>query len=140
MTETSPSAPVRIAAIQTVSGPDVAANLETAARLIGEAAAAGARLVALPEYFPLISKDEVAKVRIREPEGGGPLQDFLAGEARRHGVWLIGGTIPLLAEADDKVRNSTSQCARPVVQVKAAGSTIRSTSPMARKSSGKRRS
>ena len=40
MTETSPSAPVRIAAIQTVSGPDVAANLETAARLIAEAAAA----------------------------------------------------------------------------------------------------
>ena len=107
MTETSPSAPVRIAAIQTVSGPDVAANLETAARLIAEAAAAGARLVALPEYFPLISKDEAAKVRIREPEGAGPLQDFLAAEARRHGVWLIGGTLPLVAEADDKVRNST---------------------------------
>ena len=100
MTETSPSAPVRIAAIQTVSGPDVAANLETAARLIAEAAAAGARLVALPEYFPLISKDEAAKVRIREPEGAGPLQDFLAAEARRHGVWLIGGTLPLVAEAD----------------------------------------
>ncbi len=107
MTETSLSAPVRIAAIQTVSGPEVAANLEIAARLIAEAAAAGARLVALPEYFPLISKDEAAKVRIREPEGAGPLQEFLAAEARRHGVWLIGGTVPLVAEADDKVRNST---------------------------------
>ncbi len=107
MTETSLSAPVRIAAIQTVSGPDVAANLETASHLIAQAAGAGAGVIALPEYFPLISKDETAKVRIREPEGAGPLQDFLAGEARRHGVWLIGGTLPLVAEADDKVRNST---------------------------------
>ena len=45
--------------------------------------------------------------RIREPEGAGPLQDFLADAARRHGVWLVGGTIPLVAVADDKVRNTT---------------------------------
>ena len=101
------TAPVRIAAIQTVSGPDVTANLDIAAGLIAEAAAGGAKLIALPEYFPLISNDESAKVRIREAEGSGPLQDFLADAARRHGVWLIGGTIPLVAEADDKVRNST---------------------------------
>ncbi len=98
---------VRIAAIQTVSGPDVAANLEVTGRLVAEAAAAGARLVALPEYFPLMTADETAKVRIRETEGAGPLQDFLRETSRRNGVWLIGGTIPLVAEADDKVRNST---------------------------------
>ena len=96
----------RLAAIQTVSGPDVAQNLDTVAALVAEAAAAGAKLVALPEYFPLMSADEQAKVRIRESEGAGELQDFLAGLARRHGVWLVGGTIPLVAEADDKVRNS----------------------------------
>lgn len=101
-----PAGPVRLAAIQTVSGPDVEANLAAVAPLIAEAAAAGARLVALPEYFPLISSDEGAKVRIREREGAGPLQDFLAEAARRHGVWLVGGTIPLLAEAAGKVRNS----------------------------------
>ena len=38
----------RIAAVQMVSGPDVAANLAAAERLIGEAAAAGAGLVVLP--------------------------------------------------------------------------------------------
>ncbi|ENO87734.1 carbon-nitrogen hydrolase family protein [Thauera linaloolentis] len=105
----SPSAPgsTRVAAIQTVSGPDVGHNLEVAAGLVAEAAAAGARLVALPEYFPLITADEQAKVRIREADGAGPLQDFLAGLASRHGVWLVGGTVPLAAEADDKVRNST---------------------------------
>ena len=97
----------RIAAIQTVSGPDVAQNLESVARLIAEAAAAGAHLVALPEYFPLISADEHAKVNIRETDGAGPLQDFLADQARRHAVWLVGGTLPLVAEAEGKVRNST---------------------------------
>lgn len=97
----------RIAAIQTVSGPDVAENLRVAAALVAEAAADGARLVALPEYFPLITPDETAKVAIRETEGRGPLQDFLREAAVRHRVWLIGGTIPLVAEADGKVRNST---------------------------------
>ena len=67
----------RIAAVQMISGPDVDANLAEADRLIGEAAAQGARLVALPEYFPLMSPDETAKIRIRERDGEGPLQDFL---------------------------------------------------------------
>lgn len=98
---------VKIAAIQTVSGPDVGANLDSAAVLIAEAAAQGARLIALPEYFALITPDEAAKVRVREREGEGPIQDFLRAAARRHGVWLVGGTLPLVADADDKVRNST---------------------------------
>ncbi|HRD33265.1 MAG TPA: carbon-nitrogen hydrolase family protein [Rhodocyclaceae bacterium] len=97
----------RIAAIQTVSGPDVAENLRIAGELVAEAAAGGARLVALPEYFPLISPDENAKVGLREPEGAGPLQDFLREAAARHRVWLVGGTIPLMASAADKVRNTT---------------------------------
>jgi nitrilase len=97
----------RIAAIQTVSGTDVDANLATASRLVAEAAAAGAELVALPEYFALISSDERAKVRLREREGVGRLQDFLRETAQRNRVWLVGGTIPLVAEADDKVRNTS---------------------------------
>ncbi|MBR0568540.1 carbon-nitrogen hydrolase family protein [Azoarcus sp. L1K30] len=98
---------VKIAAIQTVSGPDVAVNLSAADALIAEAAAGGAKLVALPEYFPLMSHDEMAKVRARESEGAGPIQDFLSTAAKRHGVWLVGGTLPLVAHAGDKVRNST---------------------------------
>jgi nitrilase len=103
----SEPSPFRIAAVQTVSGPDVAENLRVAGALVAEAAAAGARLVALPEYFPLITADETVKVAIREREGQGPLQDFLREAAVRHGIWLVGGTIPLVAEAGDKVRNST---------------------------------
>ena len=97
----------RIAAIQMVSGPDVDRNLAEADRLLGDAAAAGARLAVLPEYFPLITSDETAKVRIREQEGDGPLQDFLRDAARRHKLWLIGGSCPMEAGSPDKVKNST---------------------------------
>lgn len=98
---------MRVAAIQTVSGADVAQNLRVVADLIAEAAAGGAGLIALPEYFPLISADEQAKVAIRERPGEGPLQDFLRDAARRHGVWIAGGTVPLVAHAPDKVRNTS---------------------------------
>ena len=96
----------RIAAIQMVSGPRPEDNLEQAGRLIAEAAAAGAQVVALPEYFPLIDADEGAKLRICEQEGSGPIQDFLSAAARRHRLCLIGGTLPLQAAAAGKVRNS----------------------------------
>ena len=96
----------RIAAIQMVSGPDVGANLATADLLVGEAAAQGARLVALPEYFPVIA-DEQAKIRLRERDGEGPIQDFLSAAARRHGVWLIGGTLPMACADAGKVRNAS---------------------------------
>ncbi len=97
---------IRIAAVQMVSGPDVAENLREAGRLVAEAAARGARLVALPEYFPLISGDETDKLRVREKDGAGPLQDFLSETAARHKLWLVGGSIPLEAAVPDKVRNT----------------------------------
>ncbi len=96
----------RIAAVQMVSGPDIAQNLRDAGRLVAEAAARGAQLVALPEYFPLISADETDKVRAREKDGAGPLQDFLREAALRHKVWLVGGSIPLEASVPEKVRNT----------------------------------
>jgi len=99
--------PVRIAAVQTVSGPEVAANLREVEPLIAAAALGGAKLVALPEYFPLITADERAKLAVREAEGSGPLQEFLADTARRHGIWLVGGTIPLVADDLAKIRNAT---------------------------------
>ena len=97
----------RVAAIQMCSGPDVTANLETAARLIERAAADGAHMVTLPEYFALLASDEKAKVAIREREGDGPIQAFLSEAAARHGVWLVGGTVPLVSDDPGRVRNST---------------------------------
>jgi nitrilase len=88
------------------SGPNVAANLSEAERLIEQAVAAGAKLVALPEYFAIMGMKDTDKVAVREVEGKGPIQNFLSRMAKRHGIWLVGGSLPLEASAPDKVRNS----------------------------------
>lgn len=93
----------RIAAIQMVSGPEVAANLEAAERLIAQAAAAGARLAALPENFYLIGRHESDKVKVRERDGSGPVQDFLSRTAREHGLWIVGGTAPIDCGEEDRI-------------------------------------
>lgn len=97
----------RVAAVQMVSGPEVAANLEAAARLVAAAAQAGAKLVALPENFYIIGRHEGDKVQAREPDGDGPIQAFLAETARKHAVWLLGGTVPLAASSDSKIRSAS---------------------------------
>lgn len=96
----------RVAAIQMVSGLNPAENLAAAAGLIGQAAANGAELAVLPEYFPIISDDERDKFTIREPYGDGPIQRFLAEQARLHGIWLMGGSIPLASGSPGHVYNS----------------------------------
>jgi nitrilase len=98
---------VRVAAVQMVSTARVDANLATASELIGEAAASGAQLVALPEYFCLMGMQDTDKVGVREAIGRGPIQEFLAAQARQHGIWLVGGTLPLEAPEADRVLNTT---------------------------------
>jgi nitrilase len=102
----SKAAVTRIAGVQMASGPNVAANLNEAQRLIGMAVAQGAKLVALPEYFAIMGMQDHDKVRVREEEGRGPIQDFLSGTAKQHGIWLVGGSVPLVADDAGKVRNS----------------------------------
>ncbi len=99
--------PVTVATVQMVSGTDVEANLATAARLVGEAAAAGARLVVLPEYFVLMGRTDADKVAVRERFGDGPMQAFCRDLAHQHGVWLVAGTIPIDCGSPDKVYNTT---------------------------------
>lgn len=96
----------RVAALQMTSTPEIDSNLQTAARLIAQAAAQGAQLIALPEYFCLMGQREEDKVAQRETEGAGKVQDFLAQSARQHGIWLVGGTLPLIAAEADKVKNT----------------------------------
>ena len=99
--------PFRVAAVQMVSEPSVAANLAAAGALVAEAARAGARLVVLPEWFCLMGRTERDKLAIRERDGDGPIQAFLGGAAERHGLWLIAGTVPLEAADPERVRNSS---------------------------------
>ncbi|MGQ0523230.1 MAG: carbon-nitrogen hydrolase family protein [Betaproteobacteria bacterium] len=96
----------RIAAIQMASGPNVEGNLNEASRLIAIAAEQGAKLVALPENFAIMGTTERDKLAVREKPGEGPIQNFLSAIAKRHEIWLVGGSIPLAASVPDKVRNT----------------------------------
>ena len=97
---------MKIAALQTVAGADLAANLETAHGLLAQAARQGAELAVLPEYFCLMGQRDGDKLAAREAFGNGPVQSFLGETARALGLWIVGGTLPLAADDPDHVRNS----------------------------------
>ncbi|GAB0148600.1 MULTISPECIES: carbon-nitrogen hydrolase family protein [Marichromatium] len=94
----------KVGAVQMATGPNVSANLFEAERLIKEAAEGGAQLVVLPENFAFMGKRDQDQLTLREEDGEGPLQAFLARVAKQYGVWLVGGTIPMVAEDSSKVR------------------------------------
>lgn len=97
---------MKLAALQMVSTPDVDRNLKAAERLIADAAAQGATLAALPEYFCLMGENDRDKLRIAEEDGRGPIQEFLSSQAKNHDLWLIGGTLPIRALDGTRVRNA----------------------------------
>jgi predicted amidohydrolase len=92
-----------VAAIQMTTGPDVAANLANAQHWLEEAARGGAVVAALPENFAFMGLRDADKQVVAEQEGAGPIQDFLRETARRLGIWVIGGTVPLRCGADGRV-------------------------------------
>ena len=94
----------KLAAVQMASGPNVNANLNEVGRLISLAVGAGAEFVVLPENFAIMGMKEQDKVKISEPLGDGPIQKFLSDQAKRHRIWLAGGTIPLKSSNPNKVR------------------------------------
>ena len=101
---------MKIAAVQMVSAPDWETNRQAAARLVAQAAAAGAGLVALPEYFCFMGLRDTDKLALAEPAAtaandGGPIQRFLSATARQHGLWLVGGTLPVHSGVDGRVLN-----------------------------------
>ena len=96
---------LRVAAVQMNSRDEKAANLETALGLIDRAAAAGARLVALPEVWPYLGPD--AGNRANAEPIPGPTIDRLADRARRHGVYLHAGSIHEVRPDDPRLFNTT---------------------------------
>lgn len=105
---------MKVAALQMVSTPRVDENLAQARQLIAQAAQAGAELVALPEYFCLMGLHDKDKVAIAEPladarapdPATAPMQHMLATAAREHGVWVIGGTLPIVSHEANRVFNT----------------------------------
>lgn len=98
---------MKIAALQMVSTPSVERNLATARRLIAEAARGGAGLVGLPEYFCFMGANDRDKLAIAEAPGDGPIQQALSDAAREHGLWVMGGTLPIRSGDPDYVLNAS---------------------------------
>ncbi|MGH8293313.1 MAG: carbon-nitrogen hydrolase family protein [Gammaproteobacteria bacterium] len=92
----------KVAALQMNSGADLGVNLREAGKLMAKAAAQGAELIVLPENFALMARTDAERLAAGELDGSGRIQDFLADKARNLRVWIVGGSIPVLA-ADDKV-------------------------------------
>ncbi|MEM8844865.1 MAG: carbon-nitrogen hydrolase family protein [Pseudomonadota bacterium] len=97
----------KVAAIQMASAPQRDANLMEAGRLIQLAKEQGSELVVLPENFPIMGMEETDKVEIREPYGVGPIQSFLHEQAKKHKIWIVGGTIPLQYDDPGKIIAAT---------------------------------
>lgn len=96
----------KVAAIQMVSAVSVQDNLDQAGALIAQAAEGGARLAVLPEYFCLMGRQDTDKLAISEEPGHGPIQEFLSEQARKHGIWLVGGTVPLRSPDAERIYNA----------------------------------
>lgn len=94
---------MKIAAIQMVSGTDLQRNLDAAGLLLAQAAAQGAELAVLPEYFCLMGLHDTDKLQIQETAGAGLMQDFLSQAAREAGLWIVGGTLPIATSEAKRV-------------------------------------
>ena len=103
---------MKVAAIQMVSAIAREANLARAHGLLAQAAAAGAELAVLPEYFCMMGARDTDKLGLRETAGAGAVQGFLADAAREFGLWIVGGTLPLESGDAEHVFNS-SLCYAP---------------------------
>lgn len=97
---------ILVAAVQMVSGDNVEVNIAQAIKGIQTAAQNGAQLVVLPEYFCLLSPNDLAKLGAAESPGQGPIQSALAMAARQFGVWLVGGSLPMKSDDPKRVFNT----------------------------------
>jgi len=92
-----------VAAVQMTSAADRDRNLAQAGRLLAEARGRGALVAALPENFAFMGMAEADKLAIAEDEGNGPIQSFLAQQARELDLWIVAGTIPLSVPGESRV-------------------------------------
>ncbi len=105
---------LKVAAVQMRSIGDLAANLETVRLRVAEAAAAGARLVVLPECFSFLGRGEGDKMQAAEVlDGQGRVLAALAALCTQHGLWIIGGGTPETVPGDAKRAYNTAVVVDP---------------------------
>jgi predicted amidohydrolase len=96
---------LRVSCVQLTSGPDKAANIATAERLVARAAAAGADIVVLPEKWNGIGGRETLHA-LAEPLAGGESVEAMASWARTLGIGLVGGSITERRDGREKLSNT----------------------------------
>ena len=96
-----------VAAIQMTSSHLVADNLLAAGKLLREAKDLGADIACLPENFSFIGLRDSDKLQISEPDGTGPVQEFLSRTARELKLWILGGTTVIKGDTDRRVSNTS---------------------------------
>lgn len=96
----------RIALVQMVSKAKVTENLHEAEQLLIQAREEEAEVVVLPENFAFMGVHETDKLQVGEVYGQGPIQEKISQIAKRLGLWIIAGTIPIKS-SDSKVRASS---------------------------------
>ncbi len=97
---------MRVAAIQLNSTNDKARNLGVAERLVADAAAAGAELIALPEKWNLLGSPEDLEAGA-ETLPGGPSLSAARSWARALGVHLLAGSIAERQADGDRLFNTS---------------------------------
>lgn len=110
MIESVSTTPLNVAVLQMNSGSDKNANIAAALELIDRAAAAGARLAVLPEVWTYLGPDEGN--RPHSDSVPGPVTDLLADRARRHGMYVHGGSF-LETRQDEPGLSNTSLVFNP---------------------------
>jgi deaminated glutathione amidase len=97
---------IRVACVQMTSRSDKAANLETADRLVTQAASTGADVVVLPEKWNAIGDAELYHATA-EPLEGGESVEAMSAWAHDHGITLVGGSIAERREGREKLSNTS---------------------------------
>lgn len=86
---------VQLTALQMSSRPDPQDNLAIVAKLLEQLPAARPQLVVLPEAFSCFGAGDRAQLAMAEPYKDGEVQKRLAALAKKHEVYLVGGTLPV---------------------------------------------
>ena len=96
---------MRVAIVQLCSTDDLTGNLASAEKGVLEAVERGATFVALPENFAFIRREGERFPCAQGPDGAILLA--LSSWARRHRIWLLGGTFPEAIPGDARVYNTS---------------------------------
>jgi deaminated glutathione amidase len=101
-----PLASYLVGAVQMTSTADRARNVDTALRLVSEAADLGAKLVALPENFSFMGPEEQRLAGAETLDG--PTLSAVRELARRRGVFILAGSISEKVDDPKKTANTSA--------------------------------